>query len=103
MIIQGSNQPIVITFDDDINENAQDLKVLLYTTSGELKSWEKADLTIAGNSAVAALTQEETLSFPVGSCYIEIKWLDSKGITQFNKVVQDKIVFRSDKRLLEVE
>ena len=103
MIIQGSNQPIVITFDDDIKENTKDLKVLLYTTSGELKSWTMDDLVIAGCSATAALTQEETLSFPVGNCYIEIKWLDSAGITQFNKIVQDRIVFRSDKRLLEVE
>lgn len=102
MIIQGSNQPIVIRFGDDIKTNVSDLKVSLYTVGKVLKDWNMEDLNISGENAVAGLTQEETVAFPTGACYIEIKWLDLDGITQFNKIVKDQIVYRSDKRIMEV-
>ena len=103
MIIQGSNQPILIVFGDDIKENVLDLSVSLYTMAGELKHWDMPDLIISGDTAEARLTQEETAVFPAGACHIEIKWLDLDGVTQFNKIVADQIMFRSDKRILEVQ
>ena len=103
MIIQGSNQPLLIIFDDDIRENVQDLSVSLYVMGGELKHWDMPDLIIDGDTATAKLTQEETASFPAGACHIEIKWLDLDGVTQFNKIISDQIVYRSDKRILEVQ
>lgn len=101
-MIQGSNAPIILTFDEDAS-CFSDLSVLLSHGGRKLKHWTMAELQIDGNVVTAPLTQEETMGFLEGECTIEVKWLDSEGGTQFAEVVRDTIVGRRDKTLLEVK
>lgn len=122
MIIQGSNNPIIFTFPDDMS-NIKDIEIALFgfnildaeTASPsvkcpcptpaeepiELKHWTKSDIQIEEKVITAPLTQEETTIFPCGKCIIEIKWLDEGGQTNFAKKISSKIVDRYDKTIME--
>lgn len=56
-------------------------------------------LSISGDGleVYAPLTQEETSNFPIGSCYIEIKWLNDIGETLFASPILETIVSRQDR------
>lgn len=102
MIIQGSNAPMLLIFDEDAS-CFSDLSVLLSRGGRKLRHWTMEDLQIDGSVVTVPLTQEETMVFPEGECTIEVKWLDSEGETQFAEVVRDTIAGRRDKTLLEVK
>ncbi len=86
-IIQGSNCAIVVSFDRDISSCAK-VEAGLYHPlphgeSKKLKEWHKEGITFYEETATIELpvTQSETISFPTGSCCLEIKALDSDGKT----------------------
>lgn len=87
MIIQGSNNPLIIQFDAEI-ENIPTLVVTLWKdkagyTSELIKRWEAEDMTIEGDTAVCELTEDETRKFPASGLVIEAKGLDENGNTIF--------------------
>jgi hypothetical protein len=77
MIKQGSNEPIVITFD----VQPADISVTLHNEIATLKHWNKDDLTPNedGLSYSAPYTQEESLEWEEGPCEIQVRWVDSAG------------------------
>ena len=102
MIIQGSNLPIVIEFDEEV-ENIPALEIGLYHGDDELKHWSKNNLIIDGSVISAPLKQSETINFPADSVMIEIKWLDSDGITWFADTIKSRVMSRRDRTIMEAE
>lgn len=86
MIIQGSNCPLVIQFDAQI-DSMPALVVTLWPDTGcsraPLKTWYLDDMTVSGDTAVCPLTEKETAGFPDFQQVIEAKGLDENGNTIF--------------------
>lgn len=102
MIIQGTNAPIVFTFAETMAD-ILDIEISLYhaESKAEIKHWTLQDVDIQSNIISAPLTQEETINFPAGKCILEIKWMDTNGRTNFAKNIQNVIVERYDKTVME--
>lgn len=83
MIIQGSNNPITLTF----NEAVADIPTLvatLWAGSGQMiKRWDKSDMGIDGEVVTLPLTEEETAALNGGSIALDVKGLDSDGNVVF--------------------
>ena len=87
MIIQGSNNPLIIKFNIPVASLPQ-LVVTCWdkTKSDEgrlLKTWYKTDMSINNDTARCPLYESETAAFPSNSVVIEAKGLDERGETVF--------------------
>ena len=87
MIIQGSNNPLVIQFDTGV-ENMDSLVVTLWDdTDGYptkmIKRWNKEDMTIDNDTVICNISEEETKALPNRSLVIEAKGLDENENTVF--------------------
>lgn len=99
MLIQGSNAPIIIEFDED-TKNIIDLSVVLIKEENELKKWGKADVTLEGTNCYCPLSQADTINFTTGYGVLEVKWTNKKGEVNFAEIVNIKIEKRHDKTIL---
>jgi len=87
MIIQGSNNPLVIQFDASVAE----MPVLVVTLWSDtamyptkmIKRWNTEDMTIQDNTAICPITEAETKAIPNGTLILEAKGLDENGNTIF--------------------
>lgn len=87
MIIQGSNNPLVIQFDGSV----ADMPTLVVTLWGDavgspnklLKQWDLDQMTVNDDTVICALSESETKLFPPGQLIIEAKGLDADGNTIF--------------------
>lgn len=103
MIIQGSNNPIYLIFDEDYDLPDGSLSVSLRNEVTEIKHWTYADATIDGLVYALPVTQEESSTWPEGRCVIQGKWLDGNGETLFFRA-RDEICRWEDGTILsEVE
>ena len=106
MIIQGTNNPLIFTFSEPMT-TISDIEISLYTedkennTQKELKHWTLDDVEIDKTQVIAPLRQEETVTFPEGKCFIEVKWMNAFGKTEFAKVLTSTIAKRVDKTIME--
>lgn len=106
MIIQGTNNPLIFTFSEPMT-TISDIEISLYTedketnTQKEWKHWTKDDVEIEETKITAPLRQEETIIFPEGKCFIEVKWMNAFGHTEFAKVLTTTISKRIDKTIME--
>lgn len=105
MIVQGSNAPILLTF-DNIMENVTDFSAVLVSRRlGDenkiIKQWTKDDIEIGGLDIILPLTQEETMEFPSGTHALEVKWVNEDNIC-FANVVNVNIEYRADKTKLNI-
>ena len=88
MVIQGSNNPLVIKFNANV-EGLTELVVSLWDKSKNvdngrfLRSWRKADMTISGDTAVIPMTEQFTQSLPPTSIFVLAKGLNEEGETVF--------------------
>lgn len=98
MIIQGSNEPIIIEFDESIE--AIKMEMSLYTRNKELKHWSYSDLVISDKTVKAPLKESETMGYPVGDASVELKWKDQEGYNHFADILHTEIVPRRDKTLM---
>lgn len=79
MIKQGSEDPITLTFNEDMTGTVAFIAVL--TQGGKiLKEYSLEDIVINGDQVELPLTQEETLKFPYGQIELEVTWRDAEGI-----------------------
>ena len=107
MIIQGSNSPIVMSFDNDAS-SVKDWSLALYgedkrgRPSVFLKHWDAEDLVIDGSIVYAPLSEEETFNFMPCVASLEIKWLDDDDVIYHSEVVRIRIRGRNDKTPLTV-
>lgn len=101
MIIQGSNSPIQVQFDDVSCIRKYSIALIMADERRRmenviLKHWDTDDLEFAGNTVYAPLTEQETLSFPPGVVSVEIKWIDDDGDIYHSKVFRERIAGRAD-------
>ena len=100
MIIQGSHRIIKITCEKDM-EHIQDVKIMFYNKNRILKSYSKEDIQINRNIVSIVLTQTDTMSFDVGTAYMEMKYLDEDGLVEVSRVKKLYVDARKDDRELE--
>lgn len=109
MIIQGSNEPIVLEFDRDMSEVQKFSAVLfkqakaLSTNSidSELKKWSREDAFIEDGKVILGLKEEETMKFPVGVATLEVKWLDNADVMFADEVQIDVVKWFDKTRLTD--
>ena len=87
MIIQGSNNPLVIQFDASV-ENMPVLVVTLWADTSErspqiVKQWNTEDMIIDKDTAVCPISESETKDITVKYVILEAKGLDDDGNTIF--------------------
>lgn len=102
MIIQGSNNPIILEYDSPVDK-ITDISVVLTQRgslqcngSGYAKQWRMADVQKSGKTILLPLTQYETLSFMPGKYDLEVKWIENDSII-FARVVTIYVEPRSDR------
>ena len=102
MIIQGSNNPIILEYDSPVDK-ITDISVVLTrrgslqcNESGYAKQWRMADVQKSGKTILLPLTQDETLSFMPGKYNLEVKWIENDSII-FARVVTIYVEPRSDR------
>ena len=88
MIIQGSNNPITVTFQDINDVPGSSMSISLRNEIAELAHWSYDNLEVSedGLTLSAPITQEQSMAWPQGPCVIEIKWLEVNGGTMFARV-----------------
>ena len=100
MIIQGSNNPIILEFDSPM-EGITDFSAVLSYKGQSIKQWRLSDVQIEDVSIIMPLTQEETLAFPSDRLCLEIKWLNNDNIC-FAERIAISVEKRFDKTELKV-
>ena len=103
MIIQGSNNPLVIQFDTDV-DNMPVLVVTLWSETGcpakMIKRWDVSDMEIVGNVAICPISERLTKSLPKGDLVIEAKGLDGEGNTIFWDQYKTDVLVRRDRVIM---
>jgi hypothetical protein len=87
MLIQGSNNPLVIQFDAAVDTLPKLVITLWSDTPGNigkpLKTWEREDMTISGDTAICPIGELETKEYYGDFLILEAKGLDGDGNTIF--------------------
>lgn len=96
MIIQGSNNPITLTFDADITDIPTIVATLWAGRGTMLKRWDKADMAIDGKEAALPLTEEETVAMPCGFLALDVKAVDDDGNIVFWDEASVQVLPRRD-------
>lgn len=98
MVIQGSNESLVITFDESVENMAKMLVTIWLDSEKEtlVKSWRETDMQIAQNTIVCPLSEAETAAFPPYPLTVEIKGLDADGTTVIYEAIPIEVVARHD-------
>jgi hypothetical protein len=82
MIIQGSNNPITLTFSEDIAD-IPTLVATLWAGSGQMiKRWDKADMGLDGEVVTLPLTEEETAQLGGGTLTVATKTATMSAVGQ---------------------
>lgn len=109
MLVQGSNLPILITFEEDDPSTFQDLSVIVYprgsTSSSAILSWGINDVEIDGNEVLCPIDQEDLMppNYTITedtNISIEIKWLGEDDNVYNVAIVHDYIAYRKDTTVL---
>lgn len=104
MITQGSNLPIYFSNIPISLDSINDISISLYTKEGIcLKYWGKDDVTISEDGIIAPITQAESMRFPEGRVYAEIKFTDSTGTILPGIRAADYVSKRDDRTPLSGE
>ena len=108
MLVQGSNLPIIITFDDDPN-TFQDISVAIYerteSSSNPILLWNKENVLIDEYDVICPIDQTDLMSPKLVieedlNVAIEIKWLGEDDTVYNNETVYDYISHRKDSTIL---
>ncbi len=100
VIIQGDNKPILIEFDESV-ENVEQFSAMLSYESHEFKKWDENDVKIEGTTISLPLTQEESRGITSRYADLEIK-LVANGDIEFFDVIRFEILSRRDKRIFQI-
>ena len=101
MIIQGSNNPLVIQFDQSVAAIPTLIVSLWADSPGRgshlIKEWRRDDMTVDADTVVCAITEEETKALPGQRLILEAKGLDASGNTIFWDAYPIDVKNRRDK------
>lgn len=99
MIVQGTNVPLAVTFDEDVS-SIPTLVATLWLKDGTLiKQWEKSDMEIDGETVYLPLDESETASIAPGFVSLAIKGLNDDDQTIFWDEVMVKVTARRDRTI----
>lgn len=101
VIPQGSNNPLVIEFDEPMTMPVLSVSLWDSLHKTALKSWSQDDVTTQENVVICPLTEEETRDFPSSGMLLEVKALDNNGYTVFWNQTAVNVVKRYD-RLIDI-
>ncbi len=96
MIIQGSNNPITLTFDSDLADIPTLVATLWLGKGNMLKRWDKSDMDIDGSTAALPLTEEETAAINGGYIALDVKGVDEYGSIIFWDEATLRVLCRRD-------
>ena len=97
MLIQGTNMPIKVVFDESV-ASMQSIVATLWNPQGkQLKRWNTEDIDIQGDTIYLPLVEDETATYAKGKVILEIKGLDENGKTLFWQEVKITVKDRKDK------
>ena len=96
MLIQGTNVPIKITFEQEV-ENLPKIVATLWQNGKLLKQWDKENMTIAGAVAILPLDEDETRTQKKGKATLEVKGLSNAQDVMFWEEATVEIAARKDK------
>lgn len=108
MLVQGSNLPIILTFDEDAS-TFQDLSVIVYprseTTASAILSWGIDDVVIDGQEVICPIEQSDLMppNLVISedlNVAIEIKWLGENDTIYNSALIYDYISYRKDTTIL---
>lgn len=99
MLIQGTNAPIIIEFEESV-EDIVDVSIALIKDDAVLKRWGKSDVRIEGTNIYCPMEQAETMDLPSGSATLEIKYTDANGEVNFIEKTSVRIEKRIDNTIL---
>lgn len=99
MLIQGTNAPITIEFDDDTS-SILDISVALAKENRILIKWGKSDVVFDGKFVYCPLEQAQTVNLPTGLACLEIKWTNPDGEVHFSELNVVRIEKRLDGTIL---
>ena len=98
MITQGSNLPLYFSNIPVSLDSINDISIFLCTKDGIcLKYWGKDDVTVSEDGIIAPITQAESMRFPEGRVYAEIKFTDDTGTILPGIRVSDYVSKRDDR------
>lgn len=100
MIIQSSNEPIVIDFGESLTAIKAMSIAMIDSNNKIIKRWSKDEIEFNGSLAICNQTQEETASYPIGTVKILIKFLNAQGKTEFIDKIYDVIVRWEDRKIM---
>ena len=104
MITQGSNLPLYFSNIPVSLDSINDISVFLCTKDGVcLKYWGKDDVTVSEGGIIAPVTQAESMRFPEGRVFAELKFTDSTGTILPGVRVSDHVSKRDDRTPLSGE
>lgn len=100
MIIQGSDHPLVIEFDQDVS-GCTELLVTLWAGSGSepVARWRKSEMTVDGSTAICPLSESVTSGLKSISATVEVKGLDEDGTTIFWDEMKIPVKARRDRNI----
>lgn len=97
MLIQGSNRPIELEFDEPVAAVSA-LSVTIFDSTGKMALKKNADgLLVDGNKIFVPVTQEQTANMPKGKAKILVKWKSADGYVDFADEALIDVVSREDK------
>lgn len=98
MIIQGSNEPLVIQFDESV-DTLDKLLVTLWADKPSrrlIRQWRETEMQIAQGTVTCPLTEQETAALPNGPLTVEIKGLDANGTVVIYEAIPIPVAIRRD-------
>ena len=98
MIIQGTNIPIQLTFEQDVSGLTK-LVATLWQSGKLLKQWERADMTIIGNVVTLPLNEDETRTWKKGKIKLEVKGLNRSNQVLFWEEAFTEVLSRDDRNV----
>lgn len=101
-IIQGSNAPIVLEFDDSVL-NVASMSIGIYSVSGtNVKQWGKDDCQISddGKTVTCNLDQTDTASLDRGSYILSVKLMTEDGAIILYDEESIVVSMRKDKEVI---
>lgn len=101
MIIQGSNNPLVIQFDQSVADIPTLVVTLWRDSPGQasrpVRQWLRDDMAVDDDTVVCEITEAETKAFPATQLILEAKGLDANGNTIFWDAYPVDVKYRRDK------
>ena len=98
VIIQGSNNPLVITLDEDVSDIPVIIVTLWSNGTEPVRSWNRESMTVDGDKLICPITEDETAGL-ANAVTVDVKAWDENGQTVFWDEVMVNVKNRKDRNI----